>query len=46
MMTRKWNVKTRVAQLSPRLVWFLGAVSMTVPPTFAAADSLPRDLKG
>ena len=46
MMTRKWNVKTHAAQLSRRLVGFLGAVIMTVAPTFAAADSLPRDIKG
>jgi hypothetical protein len=47
MMTRKWNVKTHVAQLTWCLVGFLGAVSMTVAPAFAAAaDSLPRDIKG
>ena len=47
MMTRKWNVKTHGAQLGRRLVGFLGAVSMTVAPAFAAAaDSLPRDIKG
>ena len=46
MMTRRWNVKTHAVQLSRGLVGFLSAVCMTVAPTFAAADPLPRDLKG